>query len=115
DDDLALGVAQHVVVLGNDRGALAIAQDVAIPATPRWGAWGDLDGDGAPDLAIGGDGFARVFRNRGRDLDPAAVLARDDASISSGAWIDADGDGDLDLALAESPGKLRVYLADGGV
>jgi len=104
-----------VIVLTGDRGAFAVAQDLAIPATPRWGAWGDLDGDGRLDLAVTGDGFARVFHNRGADLDPTPVMTRDGTSYTAGAWLDADGDQDLDLALAEAPGKLRVFASDGGV
>ena len=71
-------------------------------------AWGDFDGDGDPDLAVGSDGVTAVYRN---DAGVLAPLVDDlpgyweDSGytgaydLRSLAWADADNDGDLDLLV----------------
>ncbi len=90
-------------------------------------AWGDCDGDGAPDLFLGGAaGIAsQLFLNRdgrlvGAGPTPfAAAAASEDVDA---LWFDADGDGDLDLAVACGSNEFppgdpryrdRLYLNDG--
>ena len=78
-------------------------------------AWGDFDGDGDPDLAVGGDGSIarnRVYRND----DGALVLAwtADTRMATTGiAWGDFDGDRDLDLGISTLQG-IHVYENDNG-
>ncbi len=79
-------------------------------------AWGDVDGDGLPDLALATDGSSpsRVHRNLGGQLDPVpweSQVVRSDCSV---AWGDEDGDGDLDLAFGEGATSVRVHRNDGG-
>ena len=71
-------------------------------------AWGDFDGDGDPDLAVGSDGATVVYRNdAGALVALAAVLPGywEDSSytgaydLRSLTWADADNDGDLDLLV----------------
>jgi len=87
-------------------------------------AFGDLDGDGDPDLYAGvsPDGGERarnlVFRNDGRgDFMEAAEelgLVLDDADSRQANWIDYDGDGDLDLFSAQRSARNRLFRNDGG-
>lgn len=71
--------------------------------------WGDLDGDGRPELAAANfnqpnDIYALedgqlVLRWQSAEADPTQGVA----------WGDFDGDGDLDLAVANMSGPNRVY------
>ena len=57
-------------------------------------AWGDADGDGAPDLLLDG----RLFRNDGRGRFDE--LPRPPGPpVTGGLWADVDGDGAADLLL----------------
>jgi len=57
-------------------------------------AWGDPDGDGAPDLLLDG----RLFRNDGRGHFVEAILPPGPA-VTGGLWADVDNDGVPDLLL----------------
>ena len=66
-------------------------------------AWGDVDGDGDLDLAVGNSRSAnKVYLNQNGVLQTAAdnpwSSSEMDNTISV-AWGDVDGDGDLDLAV----------------
>jgi subtilisin-like proprotein convertase family protein len=77
-------------------------------------AWGDLDGDGDLDLAVGYDASIRVYLNEGRTLQTSAAWTSSDGDDTrSVAWGDVDGDGDLDLA-AGNYDSIKVYLNEGG-
>jgi len=76
--------------------------------------WGDMDGDGVPELAMA---EREELANRvWRLVDGVPTLAwtsphgEDSKSVE---WGDADGDGDLDLAVA-NVGRNRVYYNEGG-
>ena len=82
-------------------------------------AFGDLDGDGDPDLLSFGDGFAERYRNDGgrlRRVHAPALVRLSDAGAALG---DIDGDGDLDAvavgytANTEGAGAAVVYRNDG--
>lgn len=78
--------------------------------------WGDWDGDGDSDLAVGISGSfgrrTRIYRNDEGGFTLAWVAPTAEADTTRGlAWGDADGDGDLDLATASgltpaSPNRL---------
>ena len=85
---------------------------------------GDLDGDGASDLAAGAiyddDGDTDrgavyvLFLNRADFADAANVAGVADTGNGQGAaWGDYDGDGDLDLYLSKYGAANRLYRNDG--
>ncbi len=71
-------------------------------------AWGDFDGDGDDDLAVGSEGATVIYRNDDGVLsalpnalpgyyeDSAFTIAFDLRSLG---WADVDNDGDLDLLV----------------
>ncbi|MGB0385943.1 MAG: FG-GAP-like repeat-containing protein, partial [Ardenticatenaceae bacterium] len=79
-------------------------------------AWGDWDGDGDLDLAVGNeDDVNQVYENEG---DGSFALAwesvNDTKATQSVAWGDWDSDGDLDLAVGNSNDVNQVYENQGG-
>ena len=81
-------------------------------------AWGDWDGDGDLDLAVGNydSTVIRVYENDGLgqsdSLAPVWASAETENTWSV-AWGDWDGDGDLDLAAGNYGEANRVYENDG--
>jgi len=72
-------------------------------------AWGDYDGDGNLDLAVGNEGgYNQIYRNSGNAL-ALAWTAPGTSQTSSVAWGDFDSDGDLDLIAGVSPAAYGVY------
>ncbi|MBN1658469.1 MAG: VCBS repeat-containing protein [Anaerolineae bacterium] len=73
-------------------------------------AWGDWDGDGDLDLAVGNYGSNRVYENLGTSLSLNATWSSMEVDwTTSVAWGDWDGDGDLDLAVGNDGQPNRVY------
>ena len=85
-------------------------------------AWGDYDGNGTLDLAVGNhDQPIRIYRNDGMvggvPLLTLAWTATLTDTTSSVAWGDYDGDGSLDLAVGNDGegGLIRIYHNNGAV
>ncbi len=78
---------------------------VANEAYCKGAAFGDMDGDGDPDLYVSNvDGANRLYRNDGdfRFTDVALAAGVRDPEFSFPCWFfDYDNDGDLDLYVAE--------------
>ncbi len=72
-------------------------------------AWGDVDGDGDPDLIVGNwNQPNRLYRNDDGTLLLTQSLT-ETANTSSLAWADVDGDFDLDLAVGNRGQVSRIY------
>ncbi len=82
-------------------------------------AWGDVDGDGDLDLALGRqDQTNDIYYNDDGVLDTIPGWVSDDSEGTNQiAWGDVDGDGDLDLAVSNTdvPSSCKVYYNVGGV
>jgi hypothetical protein len=80
-------------------------------------AWGDWDGDGDLDLAVGNHGQAnQVYQNNGTGgLILQWESVGDEKPTTSVAWGDWDGDGDLDLAVGNNGDANQVYANTGGM
>ncbi|MEM7533437.1 MAG: VCBS repeat-containing protein [Chloroflexota bacterium] len=86
-------------------------------------AWGDMDGDGDPDLAIGNNSDPndsdaspnRIYLNQQGALhNGASWESIDNYDAHCLAWGDVDGDDDLDLAIAFDKGPTKVFYNVGG-
>ena len=79
-----------------------VTTDVGLPAgfSGLAGAWGDMDDDGDPDLAIGGTDDFLLFRNQNGQFDNfTGNIGSGSALLAVPSWADADNDGDLDLLI----------------
>ena len=129
DLDLAIGFRSRPLVLfRNDDGHFVdIAHAAGIDTgelNTRSLSWGDVDGDGGPDLFVGFGGVPaernRVYRNDNASfVDVAGNIGLAMPRVVSGSmrqasWIDVDGDGDSDLYVAVRWGSNRLFRNDDG-
>ncbi len=117
DDLVAVtdAATNRVVLLRADPSAtLSIAGDLEVAAEPRALASGDLDGDGALDLAVGNGAGASVLllRRSGDTFVPTATIPVGTA-VSAVALGDVNADGRADLIVAEEAGGLAVFANNG--
>ncbi|MCB9881217.1 MAG: VCBS repeat-containing protein [Planctomycetes bacterium] len=86
-------------------------------------ALGDVNGDGAPDLAVAtGEPYSdppdydRVYLNQGGVFSATPDWTTSTTTHSMDcAWSDVDDDGDLDLVFVGAKGPNRMYRNQGGV
>jgi hypothetical protein len=85
-------------------------------------AFGDVDGDGDPDLALAnGEAYNEwpeanvIYFNEGGELGRVAAWRSQEVDSSYDLqFADMDNDGDLDLAVANSQAPVRLYRNEGG-
>lgn len=81
-------------------------------------AWGDMDGDGLPDLIVANTVAQpeALYRNRGSEhftqlhQIPVTMSGGFDEGVQ---WVDFDNDGNLDLFVASTRDRSRLYRNDG--
>ncbi|MBN2004176.1 MAG: VCBS repeat-containing protein, partial [Anaerolineae bacterium] len=123
DLDLAVGNGgwsntQSNQLYRNEGGRLILDSAWSPVANPTWSvAWGDVDGDGDLDLAVGNDEYPnQLYRNEAGALILDTAWTPVQRKTFSVAWGDVDGDGDLDLAVGnfkyDQPNQL--YRNEGG-
>lgn len=116
DTDVLLASADRgVQLLRNDGAAFSdVTVGVGLGSLDAKGAtaaaFGDVDGDGWADLALGGRGWRRLLRNEGgRFTDVTAqsgVGAGPGEAVTAAVFADMNGDGHLDLLLGRA-GRVR--------
>ncbi len=99
----------------NQGGNTFAVQDIGVDVSDNLApAWGDADGDGDLDLAVGGSIYRQVvnlFENQNPiRFTPEKIDA--EATTTHVALGDYDGDGDLDLALGKTSHN-QLYANDG--
>ncbi|MEO7521023.1 MAG: VCBS repeat-containing protein, partial [Gemmatimonas sp.] len=79
-------------------------------------SFGDLDGDGLPDLVIGeASGTINLYHNTGSKSAPRFTLVSDqfqDIKVgrrSAPVLVDMDGDGRLDMLIGTGEGVLQLW------
>lgn len=117
DLDLLVGTNGHDLLYLN---AHNYDQGELLSESPHWTsveaedtrsvAWGDYDGDGYTDFAVGIYGGAnRIYHNDGAYSFTPIRLSPYLSATTSVAWADYDGDGDLDLAVGNYAQPNMVY------
>lgn len=120
DLDLLIGNEgeQNRLYLNDGRGVFTDVTAVRLPVDSDRNssvAFGDVDGDGDPDVLLGNGQQDRLYLNDGTGsfTDATANLPTDGDDNNSVDLFDVDGDGDLDAFIGNWMRRNRLYLNDG--
>ena len=102
------------VLFGNGDGTFAGAPAYLVPGGPTSIVAADFNGDGKPDLAVGGEGPISILLGTGGGRFQAGTTLNGNGSTSGSlAAGDLNGDGKIDLVMTGGPGAALVYLGNG--
>ena len=124
DDDIVSLGADRIIVRRNNGGfTFSGGGDVTTGVEPGSIAFGDIDGDGDPDLAVLSEpGLTiSIIQNNGSGFDPATNISNGTVGSSSTDFprrlamgdVNLDGNADLVLSRVTQQDSTRVYLGDG--
>jgi ASPIC/UnbV protein/VCBS repeat protein/flagellar hook capping protein FlgD/pre-peptidase len=97
---------------GNQFEDVTVAAGLSSDIPAAGGVWGDVSGDGRPDLFVASSGPDRLYVNNGNGTftDQAHVYGVDVAAYNTGAGLfDIDLDGDLDLFASTLGGGQFLF------
>jgi uncharacterized protein (TIGR03437 family) len=102
------------VLFGNGDGTFAGAPAYLVPGGTTSIVAADFNGDGKPDLAVGGQGpISILLGSGGGRFQAAATLNGGGGTYTGLAAGDLNGDGKMDLAINDSGSGAVVYLGNG--
>lgn len=125
----SLGDARHAEVEFDDFARQPLLPNKLSQLGPGQ-AWGDLDGDGDPDLWLGGAAGepGQIWINEGKGnfskSEVPALAEHAACEDMGGLWFDADGNGTMDLYVVSGSSEFepedarladRLYLNEGGM
>lgn len=126
DGDLDMAVSTEVPnvnsthIYVNLGSSLEYFPSMMLPTAGSMGiAFGDVDNDGDPDVAVGysmslSGQPVKLFKNNGGIFDTIPAWTGTTGALWCG-WGDVDGDGDLDLATVDILSDAAVYLNNNGI
>ena len=112
-----VGGERRFLLARNESGSLINVEQTLIALESSDLAWGDVDGDGDMDLAVGGIAetgvTTAIYTNDGNgDFTPLDGVQLTGMQVGDIVWGDYDNDQDLDLVLAGNNGEapfLDIY------
>ena len=115
--DMDGGGERRFLLARNESGSLINVEQTLIALESSDLAWGDVDGDGDMDLAVGGIAetgvTTAIYTNDGNgDFTPLDGVQLTGMQVGDIVWGDYDNDQDLDLVLAGNNGEapfLDIY------
>jgi hypothetical protein len=107
-------------IAGNiEDGPIWMGHETDVYDNLRTVAWGDMNNDNSPELAVGGDDDGvHVYLNYNGDLENIPIWSTPMSSIRSIKWCDINNDGFQDISIVGQAGgtyRVQVFLNNNGM